>query len=180
MSAGIGNILDQGAEFDAGMYVVSQALTFDYLWSEVRVKGGAYGTGFTINPNGNCGAYSYRDPDINATLSVFDQIPEYIRTFGETQDLTQLIIGTIAATDPLLSPAARIRLADARYFRHTTYEDRLQTRQQIQNLTVEDFRSYADLFEKVKNDIAICVIGDRDTVNSLEGFTEIKTDETEE
>jgi Zn-dependent M16 (insulinase) family peptidase len=160
------------------MHVISQALTYDYLWSEVRVKGGAYGTGFSINPNGNCGAYSYRDPDPVTTLETFLAIPEYIRTFGESQDITQLIIGTIAATEPLLSPAARIRLSDARYFRHVSYEDRLDSRKKIIQMNVDTFRSYADLFEQIGEDTAVCVIGARETVGELpEDFTEIRIDD---
>lgn len=179
-SAVIGNLLDQGGTFEPYMHVISQALTYDWLWSEVRVKGGAYGTGFSINPNGNCGAYSYRDPDPVHTLAVYDQIPEYIRTFGETQDITQLIIGTIAATDPLLSPAARVRLSDVRYFRHVSYEDRLNVRRAIQNMDAEIFRSCADLFARVMADRSVCIIGARDTIESLpEGFTEIRLDDTD-
>ncbi|MBR3365058.1 MAG: insulinase family protein [Solobacterium sp.] len=177
-SAIAGNLIDHGGEFSAGMHVISQALTYDYLWSEVRVKGGAYGTGFSVNPNGNCGAYSYRDPDPLATLETFASIPEYIRTFGESQDITQLIIGTIAATEPLLSPAARIRLSDARYFRHVSYEDRLASRQQIIQMNVDTFRSYADLFEQIEKDTAVCVIGARETIAELpEDFTEIRIDD---
>lgn len=180
-SAMVGNLLDQGGSFDPGMHVISQALTYDYLWSEVRVKGGAYGTGFSINPNGNCGAYSFRDPAPVHTLDVYAAIPAYMSAFGEAQDITQLIIGTIAATDPLLSPAARIRVADVRYFRHVSYEDRLEVRRRIQAMDAETFRSYAELFRRIHQNTAVCVIGTRETVSALPaGFTEIRLDETAE
>ncbi len=180
-SAVIGNLLDQGGQFKPHLHVISQALTYDYLWSEVRVKGGAYGTGFSTNPNGNSGAYSYRDPDPLRTLQVFAGIPEYIRTFGETQDITQLIIGTIAATEPLLSPAAKVRVKDIRYFRHVTYEERLEVRRSICSMDTETFRSYAGLYEKVLEHPAVCVIGAKETIDLLpEDFTEIRFDDFDE
>ena len=55
--------------------VIANALSFDYLWNEVRVKGGAYGVGFRRGEEGFARFYSYRDPVSMARSRVLMRLP---------------------------------------------------------------------------------------------------------
>ena len=173
-AAGI-NLASIDEKYDSRMLVLSHMMTFDYLWSAVRVQGGAYGTGFSTNPNGTVAAYSYRDPDPRGALAAYRTAGRYLRE-ETAPDITQLIIGALAGTEPLLSPAAAIRIEDTRYFRELDYEQSCKARQKILSMTADDLRGYADLMEKAMNEASICIIGSKETIDALgeENLTELK------
>ena len=61
-AASAGHLARYGQEADGALRVLSTILSYDYLWNEVRVKGGAYGCGCQGGASGKVGFYSYRDP----------------------------------------------------------------------------------------------------------------------
>lgn len=173
-AAGI-NLKDIGEEYDPCMLVLSHVMTFEYLWSAVRVQGGAYGTGFSVNTNSSIGAYSYRDPDPLNALSSFRSCGQYLREEID-DDISQLIIGAMAATEPLLSPSAAIRIEDTRYFRRITYESRQEARTKVLSMNADDLRAYADLIERAMKEASVCIVGSRETIEHCmsENLTELK------
>ena len=159
--AAIGNNLQN---FDVGycgaLRLIAQILTYGYLWNEIRVKGGAYGTGFAASPSGNVAAWSYRDPSPEASLEIYRSIADYIESLAESNpDLTSYIIGTIAASEPLDSPARKIRSADARWFSGITYETRKQIRSEILSATPEDLKRLVPPIRSAMAEGNICVVG---------------------
>ncbi len=177
-SAVVGNMEDKGYSYVSGMAVMSHMLTYDYLWSEVRVKGGAYGTGFSTNPNGNCGAYSYRDPSPLKSISIIEDASSYlVNAVKEMDNLDTFIIGTMSNAEPLLSPPTRIRLADSRYFREKTYEERLEAIREILSLKPQNLADYAEGINAALKDGAVCIIGPAEIVEQCEGFTILNSED---
>ena len=177
-SAIVGNMEDLGYSYASGMAVMSHMLTYDYLWSEVRVKGGAYGTGFSTNPNGNCGAYSYRDPSPLNSISIMQDTSSYLTEAGkEMENLDTFIIGTMSNAEPLLSPPVKVRLADSRYFREKTYEERLEAIRDILSLKPEDLSKYAESVNAALRDGAVCIVGPAEIVEQCEGFTILNSED---
>ncbi len=173
-AAGI-NLADINGKYDPRMLVLSHMMSFDYLWNTVRVQGGAYGTGFSVNVNGSMAAYSYRDPNPLNALSAYRGAAQYLRE--ETgDDIEQLIIGALASTEPLLSPASAIRVEDTRYFRGTTYEARCEGRKKVLSMNADDLRAFADQMETAMNEASVCIVGSRETINACaeENLTELK------
>lgn len=170
------NIEETGGKYSPKLNVLSHLLTYDYLWNEVRVKGGAYGTGFAVNQNGNIGAYSYRDPDVTNAINAYKHVYERVASLASSnEDLTQMIIGTIASSEPLLSPLSKVRVADRFYFTNVTYEDRKNNRKSIIETTGEELSTYADVFKKALDEGCICVVGNEETYTKLEGYTKLET-----
>lgn len=169
------NIKSFDFEYDPCLQVIAHLLTYDYLWTEVRVKGNAYGTGFSANPNGNIAAYSYRDPSPLHSIEIYRDTYKRIKQLAEDEhtDLAGYIIGTIAAAEPLLSPAAKVRLADIRYFRNTTYENLCTARKKILSMTREDLARYVELFEKALQNPTSCIVANTETIEQCkeEGYT---------
>ncbi len=165
-------------EYDAVMLVMSHILTYGYLWQEVRVRGGAYGTGFTVNSNMSCAAYSYRDPDPKGALNAYRHSAEYIRALcqEEDTDLTSYIIGALASGEPLIGPAARYRILDARYFRNITDDLRAETRRKMLECTKEDLLKAADVVEEALQDGNVCIVGPKEVIDSLaaEGYKQLR------
>ena len=168
------NSLEMGKQMDERMNVASHILTYDWLWSEVRVKGGAYGTGISCSTTGMMQAYSYRDPDVHNAMRAFKGCGDYLKQLvAQDVDLTQMIIGTIAEAEPLLSPSAAIRVADVWKFRQVDYEKRCANRRKLLCMKAEDLSDYADLLRDGFAQACICVVGSEETGNTLEGFTKI-------
>ena len=152
-------------DFDASIMAASHILTYDWLWNEVRVKGGAYGTGFSVNLNRNASAYSYRDPDPMNAIRAAREAGRWLQK-ADDLDLEQMIIGTIAAAEPLLSPYNRMRTNDACYFKGITYEDRCNNRTRILHATMDDMRRIGKVLEEAFRDPYICVVGGQDKIEA--------------
>ena len=162
-------------EYSGVLRTISQILTYGYLWNEIRVKGGAYGTGFAASPNGNVACYSYRDPSPAASLNTFRKAADFIEDLAnQDTDLTSYIIGTIAANEPLLSPGAKITMADARWFSGITYEFRAQLRREILETSNEDLRRAAEYLKKALAEGSACVVSSAEGLAAC-GITDIKS-----
>lgn len=53
--------------------LMTKLLSRKYLHNEIREKGSAYGSGLNMNTNGVLSFFSYRDPNLQKTLDVFDK-----------------------------------------------------------------------------------------------------------
>lgn len=162
------NSLDITGTVDNRMSVIGHLMTYDWLWSEVRVKGGAYGTGLNTGTTGMIQAYSYRDPDVHNSMRAFEGCGEYLHHLCEEgTDLTQMIIGTIAEAEPLLSPASAIRVADVWKFRNIDYDTRCANRRKLLEMKSEDLDTYAELLDEAMKTGTVCVVGSEETCASL-------------
>lgn len=161
------NLERLGAKFHGGMYVLSNLLSFQYLWSEIRVKGGAYGSGFRGNAGGDVTCYSFRDPSPARSLEHFEGCAAFANEFCQDDpDLTKFILGALSDTDPLLGASGRIRLGETRYFRGTTQEQLELSYQQLRSATAADIRAICDELQRALPEFTVCVVGGRDQLEA--------------
>lgn len=145
--------------------VLNQILTYHYLWNEVRVKSGAYGTGMNMGNNGIVNGYSYRDPNPQNTAVVLKDSGSSIIPFLEaSDDLTSFIIGTIANGEPLQSPGARIRSMNALYFGGVDYEERCKNRAALLECTSEQLIQIAQKMKEYSEKGTLCVVGSEEEI----------------
>ena len=170
-SAASFNLKDVGGRISGAIRALSHILTYGYLWNEVRVKGGAYGTGLSVGADGTLTAYSFRDPDPANTIHITKTLGEFTRELarGDTP-LDAYIIGAVAAGDPLQSPQSRIRLEDLRQISGITYEYRKKLREELLHTTPEDFVQLADWLEEGMKKAAVCVVAAEDKLNTVDGL----------
>ena len=145
----------------AAWRVLSTVLSLEYLWNEIRVKGGAYGTGATVSLLGIPAFYSYRDPSPSGSLSVYSDAVGFLRQYLEQPLPEQYIISTVAKQEPLLSDSEKGIFADQLYFRGITDEMRSAERKRILSLTAEDLVS---AYDTLSQSMARCVIGSADAL----------------
>lgn len=156
------NLHALGKQRSGQIAVASKILTLDYLWNEVRVKGGAYGVGVRASYDGNVSYYSYRDPQPERSLETYAQSGAALLKFAnENQDITKYIIGAVSQTENVLSPFDTGALAIKDYFDNYTYEKQCLFRKQMLETTAEDLKELSKLFELEKIDCATCVIGSK-------------------
>ena len=157
------------------MYVISNILTYDYLWNNIRVKNGAYGCGFRCGLAKVGNFYSYRDPNPGFSLDTFTDTVNYLKEFVKNTDsIENYIVGTTGDFDPLLSTKLSIRMADSDYYAEVSYQDRQEILDQILNTNKEDLLEAIKLFEKMNEEDNICVVGNKDALEKCKDkFKEI-------
>lgn len=171
-----GNFCKAGFSYTGALKILKVILSYDYLWINVRVKGGAYGCMSGFSRTGETYFSSYRDPNLRKTNEVYEGIPEYLRTFdADERDMTKYVIGTVSDLDTPLTPAAKGGRSLSAYLTHVTEEDLQRERDQVIEAQPEDIRALADLTEAVLAQDYLCVIGSEDALREDAGmFRELK------
>lgn len=144
--------------------VLSTIISYEYLWNEVRVKGGAYGTGFGVNNMGEAAFYSYRDPSPAGAVAAYEGTADFLRSYCATKpDISSYIISSIAQREPLMSDAAYGSAADELFFRGISEESRRENRRRMLGLTSDDLLAAADSLSEVG---PRCVAGSAEAINA--------------
>ena len=156
--AGMGGVFPHAAS--GGAKVMGRAASLAYLWNAVRVQGGAYGVGMVLRDSGLAGFYSFRDPSAHRTLDCCRQTADFLAGMGDT-DLTGLILGAVAESDPLLTPRTKGKTAEARYWRGITHGDLCRVRRETLATKPETLAGLAEAVRAMTDAAAICVLGPR-------------------
>lgn len=172
-----GNFIKAGFRYTGALRVLQTILSFDYLWMNLRVKGGAYGCmcGFS-SMNGNSYFVSFRDPNLAETNAIYEKTSEFVKNFNaEERDITKYIIGTFSSLDSPLSPRAKGIRSLNMYYAGITEEDLQKERDEVLNITIEDIRSLDKIIQSIMDAGNICVIGNENKIEeNKELFKEVK------
>ncbi|MBR1781294.1 MAG: insulinase family protein [Oscillospiraceae bacterium] len=148
--------------------VAAQFLTYDYLWSEVRVKGGAYGTGCGTSASGSVSFTSYRDPSPARSLSVYDGAGDALRALcrADEAERTKYIVSTIAGEEPVRTPRLEGSYAATLYLLGETAEKRQKKHSEMLHTSPDDLLRVADALDVLTAGAGICVIGGKETLDA--------------
>ncbi|MGN1314135.1 MAG: insulinase family protein [Lachnospiraceae bacterium] len=166
-----GNYRRQGLPYTGELRVLKVILGYDYLWNQVRVKGGAYGCMSGFSKSGDSYFVSYRDPNLEKTLKVYQEAADYLRRFaGEERTMTQYIIGAISELDMPLTPQAKGLRSLSAYMTGQTEEDFQRERDQLLGVTGEKIQKLADYVEAFLSEDCLCVVGTQSKIRENEGL----------
>ncbi|MFC0906314.1 insulinase family protein [Clostridium sp. MT-14] len=159
------NYIDLGYSYSGSLQVLKSIANYEYLWNQVRVQGGAYGSFASFQRNGNMFFTSYRDPNLRNTVEIYDRAGEFFKNFNaDDRQMVKYIIGTISNLDFPLSPSMEGERAAENYIRHVTYEDLQKERKEILDTKVEDIRKFSDLISSAMIKNNICVLGNEQKI----------------
>lgn len=175
-AAAAGNFIEKGLKFTGALHVLQIIFSYDYLWVNVRVKGGAYGCMCSFAQTGDSYFTSYRDPNLVRTYSIYEQAVEYVKNFTVSdRDMVKYIIGTIAKLDAPLNPAADGRQSDLMYLAGITQEELEKIRQEVLSCDKETIRALVPYLEAIFAEDYRSALGDEDVIEREKGlFKEIK------
>ena len=160
-----GNFIDAGYEYTGAFQILRVIMGYEYLWQNVRVKGGAYGCMSNFSRLGDGYFMSYRDPNLEKTNEIYEGVPEYLRNFTVSErDMTKYIIGTMSGIDRPMTPAAKGDRSMNLYMNRVSPEMIREERNQILDATENDIRALADIVASVLACDQICVIGSEEKV----------------
>jgi len=154
-----------GFAYSGGMKVLSNVLD-DYLYEEIRVKGGAYGLGSSFSQNGGMCFYSYRDPHVVNTYKVYSRAADYVRNLSlSTTEMEKFIIGTIRGYDRPATNAHKGLRAMTNHMLDITDEMRQKERDEILGATINDVKKLADMIEAAVAQNNVCAVGGEAAIN---------------
>ena len=138
---------------------------YDYLWINVRVKGGSYGCMCSFAKTGESYFVSYRDPNLKKTMEVYEKAGDYLRSFtADERTMTKYIIGAISDWDVPMTPATKGSRSLSAYLSHMDYADLQKERDELLGCTQEDIRALADYVDAIMKENAVCVVGNGQTI----------------
>ena len=160
-----GNFRKKGLPYKGALRVLKVMMGYEYLWMNVRVKGGAYGCMCSFGKSGDSYFVSYRDPNLGKTLDIYEKAAGAVADFeADERTMTQYIIGAISDLDIPLNPAAKGLRALSAYMTGVTVEILQKERDEILSATPEDIRELAEYIQAFMSDEFLCVVGNANKI----------------
>lgn len=165
---------DKQIDYDGTWNIASRAISYDYLWNTIRVQGGAYGCGFSVTDDGQCGFYTYRDPNVASSIKTISNTYKWMKTFQPSKtEFDGYVISTIAKYDEPKKAPAQIALGDSQFFSGKDDLIRVMHREQALYAKVDDLHNKIDALQNITSTGKICVVGNKDSLKNLQNFNNI-------
>ncbi len=162
-----GDFKKEGYEYTGALKILQVILSYDYLWLNIRVKGGAYGCMSGFGRSGEGYLVSYRDPNLTETDQVYEGIVKYLEEFDpDERDMTKYVIGTVSNLDTPLTPSVKGGRALSAYLSGVTDEMLQKERDQVLAATKEDIRVLAGPVRAILKTGSFCVVGNEDKIEA--------------
>ena len=166
-----GNFEKKGLPYNGALHVLRVMMGYDYLWTQVRVKGGAYGCMCDFMKSGDSYFVSYRDPNLKNTIDVFEKAADYIAHFeADERTITQYIIGAISEMDTPMTPAMKGSYSLTGYMTHYSYEMAQKDRDELLSTDAETIRGLAEYIRAFMDEDCLCVVGNEENIKENSGL----------
>jgi hypothetical protein len=162
-----------GFKYAGDIEVMEIIAQLDYLWNQIRVKGGAYGAMFNITPGGNLYTNSFRDPNLAESLAVYDSMADYLKNINiSDREFLKYIIGAVRQFDSPKMPSMKSFYSDYYYFCGKTQTEIQRQRDELLSANINSVKAYFSLIEKVMQQNIYCVFGSEVKVRENEKLFE--------
>lgn len=166
-AASVSNLSDIGKSLDGAVLVSEMILNYEYLWCEVRVKGGAYGVSLRVGNDGKVAYSSYRDPSPEESLKIFKSAHDFLREFAESDvDLGRYIIGAMGEFEPYLSEPSKAAVSTSRYLSGYTEERRALLRSQILSADKAALLKVADTLRELSESFDSLLVAPKEKISA--------------
>lgn len=164
-----------GIDVTGAWAVAANALSYDYLWNEIRVKGGAYGCGFRAAGERQAAFYTYRDPAIDPSIERVARAGEWLGSFDPDEAAFEgFIVSCVSGMDAPVKPYALTKRRNTTYLAGLDPHAREERRAQMLAATPGELRSLGADVTRIAAESPTCVFGGRDVIaKSNAGFNVI-------
>ena len=170
-----GSFANAGFEYTGTLRVLANVLD-NYLYEEIRAKGGAYGCGTGFTNKGTMHFFSYRDPKLCQTYETFASIPGYIKELDLSDlEVEKFILGAIRALDRPASNAQKGLVAASNHLQGLTDQMRQKERDEVLAANLGALKSLADLAQSGLDQNNICTFGSSSAIQKSELFNSVNT-----
>ncbi len=158
-----GSFKEGGFAYTGALRVLRTIMSYDYLWNNIRVVGGAYGCSGSFSRTGEVVFASYRDPHLVRTNGVYEGVPAFLESFSvDERDMTKYVIGTMSSMDTPLNPSAQGKRSLMLHLSGISEEQLQKERDEVLDVTEEDIRALSPLIACALEQENLCVVGNED------------------
>ena len=162
-----GNFYKKGLCYTGAFRVLRVLMGYEYLWNQIRVKGGAYGCMCAFGKTGDSYFVSYRDPNLERTIDVYEKAADAVAAFtADERTMTQYVIGAVSEMDTPMTPSALGVFSLGGFMTGRTEADMQMERNQVLQCTQEDIRALAEHIRAFISEEAICVVGNAEKISA--------------
>ncbi|MBQ7317423.1 MAG: insulinase family protein [Phascolarctobacterium sp.] len=162
-----GNFIKHGHKYTGAMRVLETILRYEYLWTKIRIQGGAYGAVTRFDSNGLGMFASYRDPKLAESLQVYYDLPDWLeKEEFPARELDKYVIGTISGMDTPLTNTMRIDVITNAWLKNVTDEQRQRARDEVLDVTNEDLQALGPVIRDMLSDGYVCVVGGKQPIEA--------------
>lgn len=166
-----GNYANKGFSYTGALRVLKVVMSYEYLWMQVRVKGGAYGCMCQFGKTGESYFVSYRDPNLEKTIEVYEKAADFVEAFeADERTMTQYIIGAVSALDMPLTPAAKGAYSLSGYMTGLSFEKVQKERDELLAADADTIRKLAAHIRAFMEDGCLCVVGNEEKIKKQEAL----------
>jgi len=157
--------------------VLENILSSEYLYTRVRLQGGAYGCYMYLVDNNTIAFESYRDPNLIETMKIYDEAYKFLNDINYSKEnLEGFIVGAIGKSDQPLTPDRKGEDAVKNYICGITYADIQKERDELLSTSLDDIKSYSTLIKKGMDENYCCVVGNESRIkDNKDSFDKIIT-----
>lgn len=160
-----GNYAAKGLSYTGALRVLKVVMSYEYLWTQVRVRGGAYGCMCQFGKTGESYFVSYRDPNLEKTIEVYEKAADFVASFdADERTMTQYIIGAVSALDMPLTPAAKGNYSLAGYMTGFSFDRVQKEREELLSADARTIRNLAAHIRAFMEDDCLCVVGNEEKI----------------
>ena len=161
-----------GIDVTGAWAVAANALSYDYLWNEIRVKGGAYGCGFRAAGERQTAFYTYRDPAVDPSIERVARAGAWLGSFEPDEAAFEgFIVSCVSGMDAPVKPYALTKRRNTTYLAGLDPHAREERRAQMLAATPAELRSLGADVTRIAAASPTCVFGGRDVIaKSNAGF----------
>ncbi len=169
-----GNFVSKGLQYTGALRALKVIMSYDYLWNNVRVKGGAYGCMCNFGKSGDSYFVSYRDPNLQKTIEIYEQAASFIESFeADEKGMLKFMIGAVSDLDTPMNPAAKGTRSLMAYLTNQNFEDIQKERDELLGVTVEKIRELSSYIKAFMSDECLCVVGNEEKINEQKHLFEL-------
>ncbi len=164
-------------KYSGKMRVLENILSSEYLYTRVRLQGGAYGCYMYLVDNNTIAFESYRDPNLIETMKIYDEAYKFLNDINYSKEnLEGFIVGAIGKLDQPLTPDRKGEDAVKNYICGITYADIQRERDELLSTSLDDIKSYSTLIKKGMDENYCCVVGNESRIkDNKDSFDKIIT-----
>lgn len=138
--------------YSGRLSVLRTLFNYEYLWTNIRVLGGAYGCMATFSDTGNYALCSYRDPNVSNTNKVYFGVPKFLKEFNKSdEEIKKYIIGSMGTYDNPLSVVDNYKRNIIAYFDDITDEEYNKRRHDVLDVNLNEIRDLSEIFKDIDN-----------------------------
>lgn len=151
--------------YTGALRVLKVMLRYDYLWINVRVKGGAYGIMCNFGKTGDSYLVSYRDPNLKKTVDIFEKTSDYLREFSaDERTMTKYIIGAVSDMDVPMTPSVKGSRSSSAYLTNLDFAEVQRERDEVLACSQESIRTLAGYLDAIMSQDMVCVVGNGQSI----------------